>query len=151
MERESEGPFRQAVIRPTCALCGELTEVSTSCPRCGRPLCAQHVPPGAERRCTPCEEVYAETLRYAQRWSRRALWVGGAVFIAACAAAGMFGGLDGLFPRENESAGHDLVVLLLGTPVVLAIAFGAFSVRLHHVAKRCRRRFLRERAPGRTI
>ena len=149
-----QAPFREAEVRPKCAFCHELTDGTTACPRCGRPLCAQHqvggrvfvatehgeVDPG-ERRCASCEEEFWRSMARAQRQATRAFWAGGVLFITGCVVAGVLNTLGGGYAAGWAS-------LPYGSPLALALIFGAYSLRLHRVVRRTRRRFLKERTPA---
>jgi len=48
-------PYR--IGEPGCEMCGELA--TSSCQRCGRPLCSKHAH-GPDERCPRCEQWYEE-------------------------------------------------------------------------------------------
>jgi hypothetical protein len=136
VDRGSPAPFRQAELRTRCALCHELTDGAT-CLRCGRPLCAQHLPP-PDRRCAPCEEQFARDLERAQRRARRVFWTAGAVYISLCAVGGVLTWRQDSWPTWAGA--------LFGiSPVGVAVAFLVYSVRLQRTARRSRRHFLAAR------
>jgi hypothetical protein len=115
-------PYREESQKPLCHECGELA--ASSCLRCTRPLCPEHLHP-EEERCSFCETEYE------RRFNR--LTRGGGVLVAVLGIGTVLLARAGLLmPALAVALGVLLLIMLVAFPFFVLPAF--------------RKRFLRQRA-----
>lgn len=124
--------LRLAEFSELCATCKSRTE--RSCPRCGTPLCEDHLPAESELRCDQCEQAYLERL------GRRPgiLWRHGAVALGVLTAPAI------VFALVLGGTVAGSVGAFFGGVAALAAVFGIEKLVTVARARRTRRLFLAE-------
>jgi hypothetical protein len=138
-----------------CELCRECRGRATGlCPRCQRPLCAEHLRAGPGLRCPACESRFAELAGELDeglevRASSDAIVVGAAAGMIAATAATL-----GALVFWDQLPVVLMVILMIGLPLAHVIggplvrALRAHRARLHQRRlANLRSAFLRERRP----
>ena len=123
---------REQEFRDSCGLCDE--PATTTCTRCGLPLCKAHAPQDPEERCTDCEgELYvANAKRGRIRGALASLGV----------AAGSVAGAVAAFALAGWGT-----TVMAGVLGAAATAFTATHAGTGSRSKRRRQKFLREKKP----
>jgi hypothetical protein len=124
-------PHRDQEFRDSCGLC-EAT-ATTTCARCGLPLCVQHTP-SADARCTDCEgDLYVHNAKMGRvRTAMMSLGVAGSSAVGTIAAFAL---------------GGWATTVIAGTMGVALTAFTTLQSGRDSRSKRRRKKFLAERKP----
>jgi hypothetical protein len=127
--------YREGEFRDLCTQCNETS--STTCLRCGDPLCAAHAPDSDDRRCFVCEALYLGRETSQVKTAMVSLVVLGAV-LGFCGAVGLHLARNGFITGPGA---HMTPLVLFGAIGLLAAGFGLAPV----MRSLARRRFLGER------